>query len=81
MTLEQFNRLSFFQKHSHVLNNGEVILEKDNINHHITIFCIDRFFVELWKNKLSEIPDSLLAFRRSDLLRRYADEIRLDDLS
>ncbi|MFP4094263.1 MAG: hypothetical protein ACLFUB_07235 [Cyclobacteriaceae bacterium] len=80
MTLEQFNRLPFFQRHSLALNNGEVILKQENPNHTIRVYCIENFFVEIWKNKLSHMPDSLLAFRSTELLDKYAGQINLNDL-
>lgn len=80
MRIEAFRKYPRFQQRQIASTHGKLILSKDTPNHAIRVYQVDDFFVEAWENLNNQMLDSLLAYKSSQLLEKYADQINIDDL-
>lgn len=80
MRIEAFRKYPSFQQRRIASTQGKLILSKDTPNHAIRVYQVDDFFVEAWENLNNQMLDSLIAYKSTQLLEKYTDQINIDDL-
>lgn len=80
MQIDEFRKFNRLQQWHIAKELGSIFFHKTNPNHHIRIFQMDGYFVEIWENLNNQMLDSLEVYQSSRLLEKYASQIDLNDL-